>query len=1410
MALMPDGKDTEPGAEVVCLDEEQAAGVTEVESSPGLKQFGIQSLTLHKDARADLVVTVEPSRVFDLSARDISEFRLWDDPHHFCRPGQRLPEQLRRGPTYAFTAVNDHWEATRADYLQVSFFQPCQVYLLMISTGRVPLWVRDLFNKVPESKCALAVDWQLAPHVVVGGGAAGRQGPELLAMMSQKLPAVRNAKLHLWEAKQPCVPGQLYKFGGSEGVQGLDDYTYIFVWRPLGPDELAALEAGAGPAGMQGQAWDAEGPEGPEAGEATAQGRAANVRRRAGYLERMVQAVLDDDIENLQRACRAYQRLVGPTAATTHGSSSGAAAPPGGGEVAVPRPPSHAVAPVRPSFLTASGRPLTSVAAALNVQPRLVLYLVTQGAEVDSTALRFILNNAKALPTGGYRDVRHFMMSYVMHQRNPITTAMVFAQFLDEFAEANSGKAHQYSDLAKTFRSLSVELVELLDKLAVTPGEDEVAAAQAAAEGGEEAGGDAVVGPPATLADILAPQGVVCSINDYSPLQVAYETKDLEFMSASVVQGYLQDRWLGSGYIANCLVDKGEMIHFGDHRLVVKVMESAGFVGSVGRKLMKYLSYTMHIVLLAARPFFDSPRGRWAFRLMCEGFFLYCFHAVQLMRDQESIRWQHPMLVLYVASMVVDELQEVLHQYHGRLAVYFADGFNVIEAVAMVLLVGSGACKAAMLGVGVDNPRWPDLRTAKDFLFNTASIFVWARLLQYIIPLYDGVGSLLMVISNMIKEVFKFAVPGVILLMGVSFTIYSTFRDRAVPQLESLPSVVLLLFRTFLGETMFEVLQDEDNTLYNLYGNIIVLLYALTATVVLANLLIALITYHFKPEKVESQSRFQMAEILAHYEYMVEHQLIGAPFSLPQLLLTSLLPSGWRSMAPASTLHRMALMPIDGNPVSNESRDSKLYPTGSREVPYMFFLLTAYPLLLGVCWVLCLLMAPYCILFFALYGYRRWVPQPDPPSDGAAATADGGSFRGGSKVAPEAAPAPAPAPESRPHQPAFGAGVFATMQGTDSEEEGERGATHRISLVEIRGSAAVVLKRGKGEESASLDPAHWVPADGMYPEWDTKQRLTALASLTLRVLLYTLFRPLWIGLGAAVYLGGLGLLVATAWLGIYTWGGRLAYTGYWILHGWCTGWFGSSRAREPRSSASQITHSQSQSQQRRSSGKGPVGAAARRATWVRIQQAALKDGGQVLQEEEIVGAMLRAGIPKAEVDAAVTGAWAYAPAGAGAGGSGGRVTGTPTEGKARGDANDRAARKERRRQRKQRRREQAAAARAAHAGGLDGERPRGSSPQSGRWTREGTSSSSSASSSDFSSSDEERAAGASRGGVRAAAEMPRRLSPPAALQAQGQAAGQGQGAALPEGPARLLLGLLNRVQGLEADLRATLEKAAVM
>ncbi|KAG2446346.1 hypothetical protein HXX76_000933 [Chlamydomonas incerta] len=1380
----------------------------------------------------DVKVTVDAGWVFDTSKKDFSQLRLWDECEHFTLPRQPLPEQITRSPTYTFTAVNDHWTANKADYLQVSFFQPCAVYLLLVNIGRVPLWVRAGFTKLPESKFSLAVKWKLSPHIV------------LLAMMSQKLAACRGARLHLWEYKEVCVPGQVYNFGGSEGVQGLEDYTYLFLWRPLTHEEVAQLEAAGGAGAVSRQlgekAWDADGADGPDAAaaDATAAGRAANARRRAKHLEKIVQAVLDDDIESLQRSCEAYGKVMARIAKAVtalqqqqQDGAGGAASGAGGG------PGSAAALPaalLRPSFLTLSGRPLTSIAADLNVQPRLVLYLVSQGAELDTKALRFLLTNSKALPTGGYRDVRHLMMAYLLHQRNPIACAMVFAQILDEQAALFSGKKREYTTLSRRLRLCAVAMVELLQKLNVQPGEEAGTSgggggggggATGAGEGGAEAAGGGGGGPQATLADVLAPRGVTCSLNDYSALQVAYETKDLDFMSASVVQTYLQDRWLGADYIANALQDKGTNIHYGDHHLVLRVLESAGFVGGLGRKVARHLSYLMHLMLLASRPFFDSPRGRWVFRLMCEAFLLYVFHAVQLMRDQTHISWQHPVLVLYVASMVVDEVQEVMHQYRGRLGVYFQDGFNVVEGLAMLLLIGSGACKAAMLAIGSDNPHWGQLLTAKDFMYNTASIFMWARLLQYIIPLYDGVGSLLMVISKMIIEVFKFAVPGTILMMGVAFTMFATFRDRDVPVMDSFPNVLLLLFRTFLGETMFDVLDAEYSTLYNVYGNIIVLLYALTATVVLANLLIALISYHFQPEKVESQSRFQMAEILAHYEAMVEGQLVGAPFSLPQLLLVNLLPSGWRRMAPANTIHRFAIMPLDGNPVSSESRDSKLYPTGSREVPYLIFLLTAYPLVIASALGLGAVMAPYCMLFFALHGYRRWVPPedpkpPPPPPAAAAATAKGGRQLGAStKVAPE------------PVLPGGGAGAAGAGPGGEAAKQGPQhtsvgllGGIGAMSMVEMAADAAAALggaavsavtagleipeDLGGGEAGPVHGPGSSPDGPNLYPAWNTKQRVRALGTLLLRIVMYIVTRPLWLALGAFVLLVGLGVVVLITWLGVYQWAGRLAYTSFCVAHGWIHGWFGGGEIMlggdvantANNNTADNNTNNtnntgQRQSQQQPGSGGGGGGGpaaagAARRTTWVRAYQASLQNGGQVLTKQEVAGAMLRAGFTAEEVAAADVGAWGWG----GADGAGGRG----------GPGGHRSKRHKSAKQRK------SVGARSQRAVAVLDDEDGGAL---GRRQGKGNSSSSDSdgSSSDANEAEKGRRYTAAGAGVLQQLQQQHRSSlagaagPVAAATAAPQDAA---GSAAAAAAAPMLRGLLQRLQAMEAEVRGTLESVA--
>ncbi|KAG2454950.1 hypothetical protein HYH02_000777 [Chlamydomonas schloesseri] len=525
--------------------------------------------------------------------------------------------------------------------------------------------------------------------------------------------------------------------------------------------------------------------------------------------------------------------------------------------------------------------------------------------------------------------------------------------------------------------------------------EDDAAAARrrsAMAAGGGCSGGSAQV---ASLDDVLilpqhtqvVPPGVggqqqqggggptlPGSLSDVSPLDVACETKEVDFVSTSVVQGYLQRWWVGVDYTATALQDYGKMISYFDHNMTLRILQNGGFVGGLGMLAVRYFSYLVHYMLFCSRPFYDSPRGRWAFRLMCEAFFLYIFHSVQL-AEHQTFMWQHAALALHVASMIVDELQELMAFYEGRPVVYFQDGFNIIEGVAMLLLVASGGCKATTFVLSNDDAYLGELQTASDFLFNTASIFVWARLLQFMIPLYDGMGSLLMVISKMTSEVLKFALPGVVIMLGVAFTLFATYRGRDIPGMDSFWEVMLALFRTFLGETMFDTLSEETSTLYVVYGTIVIVLYAVAATVVLANLLIALISSHFEPERAESQSRLQRADMVNSYNFMVRNQLLGAPFSLPLLLVTELLPSGLRPWAGdyGDGWGAYLVLPMDGLPMPPETRKERRYPKGSRELPYVIYLLTFYPAVMALTWAMWVALAPYCLAYFTLYGYRNWL-----------------------------------------------------------------------------------------------------------------------------------------------------------------------------------------------------------------------------------------------------------------------------------------------------------------------------------------------------------------------------------------------------------------------------------------------------
>lgn len=74
-----------------------------------------------------------------------------------------------------------------------------------------------------------------------------------------------------------------------------------------------------------------------------------------------------------------------------------------------------------------------------------------------------------------------------------------------------------------------------------------------------------------------------------------------------------------------------------------------------------------------------------------------------------------------------------------------------------------------------------------------------------------------------------------------------------------------------------------------------------------------------------------------------------------------------------------------------ETRKERRYPKGSRELPYVIYLLTFYPAVMVLTWAACILLMPYCLAYFALYGYRNWLEElrsADPEAEEAAESPD--------------------------------------------------------------------------------------------------------------------------------------------------------------------------------------------------------------------------------------------------------------------------------------------------------------------------------------------------------------------------------------------------------------------------------------
>ncbi|CAN0466669.1 unnamed protein product, partial [Ascophyllum nodosum] len=138
----------------------------------------------------------------------------------------------------------------------------------------------------------------------------------------------------------------------------------------------------------------------------------------------------------------------------------------------------------------------------------------------------------------------------------------------------------------------------------------------------------------------------------------------------------------------------------------------------------------------------------------------------------------------------------------------------------------------------------------------------------------------------------RFALILLVVILGFAMALFSLLRD-ADNSTFNFGDIMLLLFKTLLGDVeAFEVFSDEAGNRYSFTGNLLLVVYLVVMTIMLLNLLIAVLsTAHAKVEmNADKELEVAKVRIVEHYRLVVALDIIPAPFNLVQIIFMKLLP----------------------------------------------------------------------------------------------------------------------------------------------------------------------------------------------------------------------------------------------------------------------------------------------------------------------------------------------------------------------------------------------------------------------------------------------------------------------------------------------------------------------------------------
>ncbi|GAX72805.1 hypothetical protein CEUSTIGMA_g260.t1 [Chlamydomonas eustigma] len=490
--------------------------------------------------------------------------------------------------------------------------------------------------------------------------------------------------------------------------------------------------------------------------------------------------------------------------------------------------------------------------------------------------------------------------------------------------------------------------------------------------------------------EIKRPEPV--TISDFRPLRVAFADRDAEFMISPIVESFTRLRWTGAELLFETSKTGSQAVSSLNSDLIRVVLSNLGFCNPQFITL-GWMAQIWHIHTFSSQAYFNSPRCRWAMRLVTVLLFIILFY-VQLIGANDVPSWYelarglgsatdkknfavvNVLFAVWLLGNLV-EISEVLglRSYDDAIRFFSTQATSIAMNVILDVFLLT-QCILVLLEM-FQVIHLDDITVIRlNMACSSMTPLMCFRILFALVPVVPKLGNMLSTLQGMLSEVILFSVPWVVLTTAYSVMLQSVFMPLGLEQFGTFWDSMFFLFASFAAPVDYTVLDvlgeldlpnDEAST-YRVYGILILISYTILSTILMGNLLIAIITNRYKPEKEHSQNVLNFTEIVDQHMFQVENHLLCSPFNVIQLLFFWL-PHGMRRKAHPSFFAKFGMVFLDG--YAPVTPTHQLLPSGRNEVPHLLFLLVLMPLLMLASILLYCLHIPYCTLYFTLTGYSK-------------------------------------------------------------------------------------------------------------------------------------------------------------------------------------------------------------------------------------------------------------------------------------------------------------------------------------------------------------------------------------------------------------------------------------------------------